>query len=339
MIKDTKKSRMMKTSEFGDFKLVYTLSSDLKSTEIEKLRQLYIEVYGEKIGTSSLITTFQNGDITPWKWKFASKNRIPAEMAFAYDNTRLIGHTSILPHKAKIYDDITHVGQGLDSMVSPDYQKRGLFSAMSRFLFQELSDDIKFLYAFPNQNNITPRIKLGWTPLFEIPWNEKRTSEGKLSENVRPITSFNEDFDILWKKVSKDMKFSLVKDSEYLNWRFNQNPLEKYQTLVATGNKGINGYLVWKNYSEQGQVIDTLAIDVKTQRELLSHLEAVLHQRGINSMALFVPQKGILHKSVMHDGFEPKKRDTFFTILPKNPMNINKIKQHIYVQMSDNDIF
>ncbi len=55
----------MKTEEkFRDFNLVSALSSDLDSAEIEKLRQLYVKVYGEKAGTSPLITAFKNGDIT-----------------------------------------------------------------------------------------------------------------------------------------------------------------------------------------------------------------------------------------------------------------------------------
>ncbi len=330
----------MKTSKFRDFKLIYALSSDLGPAEIEELRQLYTEVYGEKIGTSSLITAFQNGDINPWKWKFASKGRKPSEMAFVYDDKRLIGHTSILPHRAKIFDDATYVGQGLDSMVSPDYQRQGLFSAMSRFLYQELSKDIAFLYAFPNENNIIPRKKLGWTPLFEIPWYEKPINKGKSSKNIKPVISFNQNFDTLWEKASQGIKFSLVKDEEYLDWRFDQNPLQNYQKLVATGNDGIDGYIVWKNYFGQGQIIDTLAIDTKTQRELLSHLEAILHQNGINSMALFVPQNGVLSESAIKNKFKQKKKDTYFTVFPHTlELDLDNLKQHAYTQMSDNDTY
>ena len=234
----------MKRSNFRDFMLIHALSSDLSPTEIEKLRQLYVKVYGEKTGISTLITAFQNSNIKPWKWKFAFEGRKSTEIALAYNNQELVGSTAILPHKAKIDNRIVYMGQGLDSMVSPEYQRQGLFSAMSKFLYKELSEDIVILYAYPNKNNIEPRKKLGWTPLFKIPWYEKTISKGKLNKDITTVTSFNQEFDNLWDSASKNINSSIVRDKKYLDWRFNKNPLGSYKNLVATKNNEIDGYII-----------------------------------------------------------------------------------------------
>ena len=121
------------------FDLVYKCSSDLNTDEVNSLRGLYIEVYGEKIGKSALITALSAGLTAPWNWKFNCDGRRPAEVVLAYQSSRLIGHVAVLPHKAVVMGEEVYVGQGLDSMISPDYQKQGLFGEMSRFLYQRLS--------------------------------------------------------------------------------------------------------------------------------------------------------------------------------------------------------
>ena len=106
------------------FDLVYRCSADLNTEEVDRLRNLYTEVYGEKIGKSALITALSAGLNAPWNWKFNCEGRRPAELVLAYNSSSLIGHAAVLPHRAVVVGEESYIGQGLDSMISPNHQKQ-----------------------------------------------------------------------------------------------------------------------------------------------------------------------------------------------------------------------
>jgi hypothetical protein len=151
---------------------------------VNRLRNLHIEAYGDKVGKSALITSLAAGLASAWEWKFNCVGRRPAEVVLAYHSSRLVGHIALLPHKATLSGREVYVGQSLDSTIPPDYQGQGPFGDMSRFLYEELSPDITFMYAFPNGNNYTPQTRLGWKPVREIPFSGPET--GCCSERPSP---------------------------------------------------------------------------------------------------------------------------------------------------------
>lgn len=316
------------------FELVYKWSSDLNTEEVNRVRNLYIEVYGEKIGKSALITALSGGLTAPWNWKFNCDGRRPAEVVLAYQSSRLIGHVAVLPHKAVVMGEEVYVGQGLDSMVSPEHQKQGLFGEMSSFLYQQLSPDISLMYAFPNNNNYVPRVRLGWKPMYEIPWYEKEVRACELSRRMSPMDIADGRLDALWEKVSSRFSYALVRDADYLNWRFVNNPLEDYRIAVATDGDSIEGYAVWKNYFGQGQIVDTMAINVETQAELLSGVESICSRDGLRSLALFVPRDWVLLTAAIGAGMKAVSKGTYLMTYPGYA-----VPAGLYVQMGDNDIF
>jgi hypothetical protein len=316
------------------FDLVYKCSSDMETGEVDRLRDLYVEVYGEKIGKSALITAFSAGLTAPWNWKFNCDNRRPAEVVLAYQSSRLIGHVAVLPHKAVFMGEEVYVGQGLDSMISPDYQKQGLFGEMSRFLYQHLSPDISTMYAFPNINNYIPRIRLGWRPIYEIPWYEKEVHARQFSRRISLVDTIDARLDALWERVASRFSYSLARDASYLNWRFVDNPLEDYRIVLAKDGDSVEGYAIWKNYFGQGQIVDTLAVDVETQAELLSAVESILCGDGVRSLALFVPRDWVLLTAAIGSGMKPASKGTYLMTYPNQG-----VPAGLYVQMGDNDIF
>ena len=316
------------------YSLVYKCTSDLNTEEVNRLRNLYTEVYGEKIGKSALITALSAGLTDAWTWKFNCDGRRPAEIVLAYQSSKLIGHVAILPHRAVVVGEESYIGQGLDSMISPDLQKQGLFVEMSKFLYQQLSPDISLMYAFPNNNNYTPRLRLGWKPIYEIPWYEKEVRACRASSRVLPVEAVDARLDELWQRVSTRFGCALARDASYLNWRFVNNPLEDYRIVVAANGKSIEGYAVWKKYFGQGQIVDTLAINSEVQMDLLSSVENILDKEGVQSLAMFVPRDWVLLRAAMVFGMRPVSKGTYLMTYPNAVLPAG-----LYVQMGDNDIF
>jgi hypothetical protein len=314
--------------------LIYKCTSDLNAEEVDELRNLYIEVYGEKIGKSALITALSAGLTSSWNWKFNCDGRRPAEVVLAYDSSRLVGHAAVLPHRAVVMGEESYVGQGLDSMIAPDHQKQGLFVEMSKFLYQQLSPDISLMYAFPNNNNYTPRIRLGWKAIYEIPWYEKEVRACESSSRVAVVEAIDGRIDALWQRASARFSCALARNADYLNWRFLNNPLEDYRIAVATNGDTIEGYAVWKKYFGQGQIVDTLAINIETQVDLLSSVENILEKESVRSLAMFVPRDWVLLRAAMNSGMKPVSKGSYLMTYPGAVLPAG-----LYVQMADNDIF
>lgn len=82
---------------------------------------------------------------------------------------------------------------------------------------------------------------------------------------VRVITSFDAQFDRLWKEVSTEHKCLIVRDEAYLKWRYMERPYSNYVILAVERSARIEGYVVlstevrsfrgWK----KGYIVDIFA--------------------------------------------------------------------------------
>ena len=58
------------------------------------------------------------------------------------------------------------------------------------------------------------------------------------------VDSFDERFEKFWDEVAEEYNYFLLRDRDFMNWRFTQNPIEKYQIKVASSGGEIIGYAV-----------------------------------------------------------------------------------------------
>lgn len=81
---------------------------------------------------------------------------------------------------------------------------------------------------------------------------------------IYEIDSFNERFDLFWKKVKEKHNIIGVRKQKYLNWRY-KKPGADYEVIIAEKGKELNGYIVIEVRRESGEVkghiVDLLAID------------------------------------------------------------------------------
>ncbi|MBI2024690.1 MAG: hypothetical protein HYT03_01175 [Candidatus Harrisonbacteria bacterium] len=78
-----------------------------------------------------------------------------------------------------------------------------------------------------------------------------------------PVEKFNENFDIFWEKVKNRYPITIKRSSQYLNWRYVDTNLMKYQIFAAVGSDGISGFAVFRT---ENVYRDNQAIGVKIGR-------------------------------------------------------------------------
>jgi len=87
---------------------------------------------------------------------------------------------------------------------------------------------------------------------------------------VARIARFDDRIDNFWKDVSKDYPIIVVRNSNYLNWRYFQKPGSKYTVFVAESNGKILGYMVLLiTKGKSGCMVDMLTYPDKSIIQLL----------------------------------------------------------------------
>jgi GNAT superfamily N-acetyltransferase len=292
--------------------------------EILKLRGL---VFGE------------SNDRQWWQWMFRQNPSGPAFIVIAETDQEIIGHHAITFMPMKIRDQVTRGSHGVDLMVHPAYRRQGIF----RMLGMKINESRKttnrsISYGIPLKESHQGFVK--WfhlQDLCEVPalikvvdWGtvlkkrykipafagklvgyvyERITSHTSSPKDVETeideVASFDERIDKFWEKASKIKEIMVVKDMEYLNWRYVSKPGNKYKILIARNEKEIIGYTVLnleKGAMPNGHIIDLLTLpDKATVAEaLLTRALRYFKEEGIAIVSCLMlpdtPYYGTLRK-------------------------------------------
>ncbi len=261
-------------------------------------------------------------DEREWDWKYGSKSVRPVKIFLAESDGAIVGLRPVILLPLKVMSQVVTAGLNVDVMTHPDFRRLGMFSALVRRAFDTVTKEgIGFVFTFPNKNSYPSYVKLRWThvcsvPLLAMPLNfntllrkyveitalQKPASSllgllfkglrlrerlGKTGSNdivIGRIYSFDNRFDELWHKVSRQHNIAVVRDSRYLSWRYADKPGQGYIIFAAEKEKELVGYIILKNNVEMfglklGLIVDMLTIeDKRVTNILLSH--AIKYFRG-----------------------------------------------------------
>jgi hypothetical protein len=142
-------------------------------------------------------------------------------------------------------------------------------------------------YSFPNEKSLPIYInRLGRTriggyivlrrPLLKsrMPQKDSLQLEGWILKTLAQVrlkgarivqcAGFDARFDVLWEAAKEQVRVGIVRNSQYLSWRFAQRPETAHMTYVYQENGAIGGYVVLRNQAEGanavGLVMDLLVL-------------------------------------------------------------------------------
>jgi hypothetical protein len=135
---------------------------------------------------------------------------------------------------------------------------------------------------------------------------------------------FDQRFDEFWNDVSRINKIVVVRDSDYLNWRYFEKPNSNYIIFVAEKNNKVLGYIVLRLKKISGIIIDMLAYpDKRVMRSLLLKATDFFKCRKVSWITCSILPNDVYYKALKESGFIPVPSD--------NPLiarvNIPKISQ------------
>jgi len=238
-----------------------------------------------------------------WRWQYRDNHAGLITIALAKGkNDQLAGQYAVRPVRMKFGNKIRLGTLSLDTMTHPEYRGQGIFVKLASYLYSDLSNrGIPVTYGFPNKASYLGFIKgLQWVdlsspfPLYIRPLKFSRVVAARvhnkaaasllgrwasvgyhlISGRRRPTLpagyrlmsadSFDERIDILWEKTSDLAPIMVIRDRQYLNWRYHENPTETYAIFLAERSDAIHGYIVLKKVDRFGLrvgfIVDLLAV-------------------------------------------------------------------------------
>jgi N-acetylglutamate synthase-like GNAT family acetyltransferase len=239
-------------------------------------------------------------DMKYWKWMFKDNPTNMQNIWVAEEDGKIVGHWSFQPNMMKI-DGKRQIGmQAMNLAVHPDYQGRGIFSALAKQAYSDIDQEqIPFLYTYANKQSFPILTKrMGWfeiptLPVLIKPLDFKNILIRKIHSrylarmlnyvglqilkiffrgkkfstpaeiNITRVTSFDDRFDAFWEDAGLERNMT-VRNKKYLTWRYIDKPDAKYVIYVAEKDGAILGYTVlgWKKYRQFkiGVIVDVLTL-------------------------------------------------------------------------------
>jgi len=73
-----------------------------------------------------------------------------------------------------------------------------------------------------------------------------------------PIQSFGQEIDLLWDKISSEFDCAIVRNSNYLNWKYLKHPCIKYDVFLIKRKEEVVGYIILRKKGTKGLIVDFL---------------------------------------------------------------------------------
>jgi hypothetical protein len=305
---------------------------------------------GDEYGITSLFREVFGKEMTldQWSWKYGvpGDGRIYSKVVEDTSH-KVMGHAGAMPLRGKFCDKSIPFFQIVDVMVHPLARgflgRESVFGKMIKMLFEDLGSEFEevFCYGFPGKRPYTLGEKIRVYDMIERGVDcTKSLSPFKpllfhRPFRVGPVEWNDERLEELWRRVSPELHLSVIRDRDYLLWRYSNNPYFSYQLLGFFCSEKLMGWAVVRKAGEDVLVIDLLTEGSHFGR-LLRTLEKSSLSQGRGKIRLWLPD--VWRKRLK--GYILEENQAVVTnMVWRLPLETASIKRDLYYTMGDADIF
>lgn len=257
-----------------------------------------------------------------WQWRYKNNPHYDEQLIhLMWDGKKLAGHYALSPVKMLIDGVPKLTGLSMTTMTHPNYRGMGVFTNLANSVYEEAFDkhDLKFVWGFPNSNSHYGFInKLNWNDIGYVPMMSLNLNGGQKSTNhhINEISDFNEvvSVDSLFSRSSEGV-ITLLKDANFLNWRFFQNPENNYKAFSIEAYP--ETYLVYKEFenSSADREVDIVDYYLKNDKKTTqSYIEALVNicPNNVKKINTWVALNSDQHLWFERLSFQPTQPVTYF---------------------------
>jgi len=233
---------------------------EIRESEPGDIPQI-IEVLKASLGETSSKKTEE-----AWRYKHVENPFGKSLVLVAVENESIIGVRAFMSWQWQLGDQVFSTFRAVDTATHPEYQGKGVFKKLTLSALEiakELGDD--FIFNTPNSQSLPGYLKMGWEevdklkirifPTNPMNWlNIKQTGHYGINNNSSDsqIAGLISKYNNL---KAKENKLFTLKSPEYLSWRYENNPLQKYE-VKADKDFYLAGYIKDHKYFKELRITE-----------------------------------------------------------------------------------
>ena len=264
-----------------------------------EVNALFRRVFGESAGAASAAR---------WDWQYRQNPNAPVpQIWIARDNGIIVGQYATMPVRLWITGHDIDASWGMDVMVAPERQRKGVGEILFRTWDQHTGASLGMGLSIGSHRLFR---KLQWPDVGPVPCLVKpisarafaRTgrasaanglmslaarplvalvrSRSDTSAALRPVREFDARYTALWERVAPQFSFAVRRDAPYLQWKYIALPHIRYSIIALDRGSSVDGYVVFRHLdTPRGRVtalVDLLA-DPRDRETVTTLLTAVEH--------------------------------------------------------------
>ena len=279
-----------------------------------------------------------------WIWRYKDNTVKRNYINLVIDEDVLAAHYALSP--TNIYVDGRRLDAGLSmtTMTNPNYRGQRLFTKSAEDLYEKYKMDLSVIYGVPNANSIKGFTKyLDFEVIKALPVYVLAHSKFKFEQKnqCQEVERFDGQFDSLFERLKDKYRVVLSRDSNYLNWRFVDNPENDYKIHIYRENGRLQGYVVSKTFQDVcGDIVDVVALNPEVFYKLIGHASRALFELGVPEIKMWMNDPEYI-KVLKRMGFDQSDEMYNFIVRSRDDevKDIVMACHNWYLTMSDIDIF
>lgn len=311
-------------------------------------KDIIIRLYkdGDEHGILRLFKEIFGREMTldEWRWKYTGRGNKKVYSSLAVnENNEIIAHYGGIPQRMiSNGKEISAMAIG-DVMVHPSFRGAKLFKKTAELLpIVSAQDGFILGYGFPNERAMKLPEKLGLYEKVEDVWESIK--EVKFINNpvrfmykLLPLDYDDNRIDMLWESLRSFIKISVIRDREYLKWRYKKHPLFSYELwgIKKRWEHKLTGIVVFRRDGENLLLIDFLC-PLGQLAALFQKTENYAVVSGCKNLKLWHPE--YLNERLKQLGFNVSKSTT---CIPRTThpawLKKDEIKGKFFYTMGDTD--
>jgi len=278
-----------------------------------------------------------------WRWKLKARASTLENVWLAVDDRdRPIFQYAGIPCRFLLDGIVRPLMLSVDTMTDPAFQRRGLLGSVGRQVYDGWArEGVSMVLGLPNERWGTRAEALGWRTLFPLRWRYlplrpeallarrlglswlgKASLLGTAWEGWRNLRRRNppgvstrrlfvadSELDALWDDLRKETRFTMVRDRDWVQWRYLDHPELDYRVLMAETDGSPSAYAAYRiadlPSGRLGLVAELTSLRVceGARRAVLNAVVDEMRAEGAEAVATLSVPSTLLDRSLRRAGF------------------------------------
>jgi predicted N-acetyltransferase YhbS len=280
-----------------------------------------------------------------WRFKHIDNPFGKSLVLVAFEGREMIGVRAFMRWQWQLGETKYITYRAVDTATHPKHQGKGVFKKLTlQAIDLAKAEGGDFIFNTPNQQSLPGYLKMGWEkvdklrvqikPTFPLNWISGKTSiySTELNASAQEIESICQHTNL---GKNKKGHYFTPKSKKYLNWRYEENPMQKYE-VVAEEDFYMAGYVKEHKYFKELRIVELLVENDKVHSNVKKNLSTWSRKFGATIVSM--ADGDGLGKFAVRGNFGPVMTVRKLNILSKDYKNLLELNHYNY-SLGDLELF